>query len=958
MSTLTRVRDRFSLLLLEDNEVFLGDFTADLVCNADENATSPPLASLRGRLKLCTHSILFDPEDLAHAVVRVPFRHVTRLGLYERGPLLQRLVTAPTALLRVQADHVVHMKPHNRDEPYTFLKGAVVFHVALRYADPAALVAQMNELWQLAQEPRHVLRESKYAHVVDRLASSAAFDKALIVDADESVLLEHSCARITPLVAEPGRLLLTSKRLYFDPLNRVGGGALGAVVIALAAVRRLVRRRHTLRHTGLELYYDSTSAAAGSSTTASAAALFLAFADKAARERVYDAIVAQPALANLERDERANVTLRWQSGLMSNYDYLLYLNNCADRTVNDLGQYPVFPWVLADYDSASLDLTKPSTFRDLSKPIGALNPARLATLKERFANMPANEQRFLYGSHYSTPGYVLFYLVRLAPAAMLRLQNGRFDAPDRLFYSIGETWRGCLDNPADVKELTPEFYGPCRGPLAADLDGALDGAFLKNARGLHFGQRANGEPVDDVVLPPWATDAADFVRKQRAALESEYVSNNLHHWIDLIFGYKQRGQAAIRADNLFYHMTYEGAVDIESVMDPTERRAIETQIAEFGQTPSQLFTTPHPARLLGRKPSDASLTNSAGASLPAATPTSASTAAAASSAASLASSSTMTAGNASNDASSFDVRKLQCVATLKLHTDVVSALHLSVSGQLLYTASQDTTAKVVKLGERTTARTIGGVSQMSISGVATLDYAKHGTVESELDTPVVLSSWDNHVYVYAPAYGRVLDSLTAHEDAVSCLALRHSVLATGSWDTHVRVWAVRDTNIEPEPVGTLEFDDEVRCVAMDESGFLIVAGAADGAVMLYDSRVGKEVQSFATHGDSVAAVGLLRDGQRLVSCSHDGSFRVVDMRGGMTVFERDTGDGQLRSVVCGQDALIIGSSEGDIAAYSLSTGDLVHRVKGAHGRSAVGALLAAGDSLLSGADDGVVKVWK
>jgi factor associated with neutral sphingomyelinase activation len=306
----------------------------------------------------------------------------------------------------------------------------------------------------------------------------------------------------------------------------------------------------------------------------------------------------------------------------------------------------------------------------------------------------------------------------------------------------------------------------------------------------------------------------------------------------------------------------------------------------------------------------------------------------------------------------FDVRKLRCVATLKLHTDVVSALHTSVSSQLLYTASQDTTVKVVKLGERTTARTISNVSQMSVSGVATLDYARLGSIESELDTPVVLSSWDNHVYVYAPAYGRVLDSLNAHEDAVSCLALRHSVLATGSWDTHVRVWAVRDTNIEPEPVGTLEFDDEVRCLAMDESGFLIVAGAADGAVMLYDSRVGKEVQSFATHGDSVAAVGLLRDGQRLVSCSHDGSFRVTDMRGGAAVFERDTGDGQLRSVVCGPDALVVGSSEGDIAAYSLSTGDLVHRLKGAHGSSAVGALLAVGDQLVSGADDGVVKVWQ
>ena len=47
-------------------------------------------------------------------------------------------------------------------------------------------------------------------------------------------------------------------------------------------------------------------------------------------------------------------TLQWQRGLLSNYQYLLHLNTLADRSCNDLSQYPVFPWVVSDYSSSEL----------------------------------------------------------------------------------------------------------------------------------------------------------------------------------------------------------------------------------------------------------------------------------------------------------------------------------------------------------------------------------------------------------------------------------------------------------------------------------------------------------------------------------------------------------------------------------------------------------------------------
>lgn len=67
---------------------------------------------------------------------------------------------------------------------------------------------------------------------------------------------------------------------------------------------------------------------------------------------------------------------RWGRREMTNFQYLMFLNTLAGRSYNDLTQYPVFPWVIADYSSESLDFNKSSTFRDLSRPVGALDPKR------------------------------------------------------------------------------------------------------------------------------------------------------------------------------------------------------------------------------------------------------------------------------------------------------------------------------------------------------------------------------------------------------------------------------------------------------------------------------------------------------------------------------------------------------------------------------------------------------
>lgn len=66
----------------------------------------------------------------------------------------------------------------------------------------------------------------------------------------------------------------------------------------------------------------------------------------------------------------------WRRRDIMNFEYLMILNTLAGRSYNDLTQYPVFPWVLADYSSEVLDFNRSSTFRDLSKPVGGLDTRR------------------------------------------------------------------------------------------------------------------------------------------------------------------------------------------------------------------------------------------------------------------------------------------------------------------------------------------------------------------------------------------------------------------------------------------------------------------------------------------------------------------------------------------------------------------------------------------------------
>ncbi|XP_034537065.1 WD repeat- and FYVE domain-containing protein 4 isoform X2 [Notolabrus celidotus] len=287
--------------------------------------------------------------------------------------------------------------------------------------------------------------------------------------------------------------------------------------------------------------------------------------------------------------------IKWQRGEISNFEYLMHLNTIAGRTYNDLMQYPVFPWVLADYQAETIDLSNPATFRDLSKPMGAQTEKRKQMFIQRYEEVENTEcegdlpSRCHYCTHYSSAIIVASFLVRMEPFShTFQTLQGGFDIPERMFYSVKKEWESASrDNMSDVRELIPEFF------YLPD--------FLLNSNHIQLGCMEDGTTLGDVELPPWAKgDAQEFIRVHREALESDYVSSNLHLWIDLIFGHRQQGPAAVESVNT-YHPYFYAQSGRKDVKDPVIKSTILGYVSNFGQVPKQLFTKPHPTRSGSKK---------------------------------------------------------------------------------------------------------------------------------------------------------------------------------------------------------------------------------------------------------------------------------------------------------------------------------------------------------------------
>ncbi|KAM9317348.1 lysosomal-trafficking regulator [Gastrophryne carolinensis] len=420
--------------------------------------------------------------------------------------------------------------------------------------------------------------------------SSTVKEKA----ASELIRVNRRCINVAPSRETIGELLLGKTGMYFvedsspDAVesNSLSESEPASFSWTYEEIKEVHKRWWQLRDNAVEIFLTNGRT------------LLLAFDNTKVRDDVYQKILSNNLPNLLEYGNITALTQLWCSGQITNFEYLTHLNKHAGRSFNDLMQYPVFPFILNDYSNETLDLSNTNIYRNLAKPIAVQSKEKedryidnYKYLEDEYCKGDREDdpmppvQPYHYGSHYSNSGTVLHFMVRMPPFTKMFLayQDQSFDIPDRTFHSMNTTWRlSSFESMTDVKELIPEFfYLP---------------EFLVNREGFDFGVRQNGERVNHVNLPPWArNDPRLFILIHRQALESDHVSQTICNWIDLVFGYKQKGRAAVQAINVFHPATYFG-MDVSAVEDPVQRRALETMIKTYGQTPRQLFQSAHVSR--------------------------------------------------------------------------------------------------------------------------------------------------------------------------------------------------------------------------------------------------------------------------------------------------------------------------------------------------------------------------
>jgi len=293
----------------------------------------------------------------------------------------------------------------------------------------------------------------------------------------------------------------------------------------------------------------------------------------------------------------------------------------------------------------------------------------------------------------------------------------------------------------------------------------------------------------------------------------------------------------------------------------------------------------------------------------------------------------------------------------ELHRDRVASAIISRDKTRIYTSSDDSTCKIYSVESKRQLRRIADMGDMALSSCAVIDDT------SSEQNIMVVGSWDNKIYVYSIEYGKVLDIMEGHEDAISKICVRGDNLLSASWDSTVKLWKCSAESVGTTPLMTFqEHESPVHSLCMDTSGNLAVSGSEDGQIVVLDIRQKKSVADFSAHSDVVADVCFCGDdSQRFVSCSKDGAIKLFDVSGSeiaQFISNIPSADQAWRCLSTDGFELLSGGEDGKLYKWNVADGSLF-KIYNAH-NSPMTCLNVSddGESVVTGSKSGEILYWE
>jgi WD40 repeat protein len=154
-------------------------------------------------------------------------------------------------------------------------------------------------------------------------------------------------------------------------------------------------------------------------------------------------------------------------------------------------------------------------------------------------------------------------------------------------------------------------------------------------------------------------------------------------------------------------------------------------------------------------------------------------------------------------------------------------------------------------------------------------------------------------------------------------------------------------------------DGTVYALGITRDGRRVVSGSSDHTVAVWDLATGQRMRILSGHSGKVQALAITPDGQLALSAALDGTVRVWDLATGQCRHVLKNHGGGVRAVAITPNGhlALAGVHNRTVRVWDLATGQHTGLLKG-HG-GAVYAVVATPDSrhALSGASDRIVRMW-